>query len=156
MQPFHEGHQYLLSKIFKENQEVIICIGSAQRIDEKDPKISQNPLSADERMIRLESYLKDRRSDKPFRIISVPDIDSDEEWPEYLRRISGINTEDRNRIYFGDRIDAAYETGLRAAGFEAVIVKRKSFKHETPDHKTYEVVCATEIRALYKKNGYEI
>jgi cytidyltransferase-like protein len=156
MQPFHEGHQFLLSKIFAENEEVIICIGSAQAIDAGSPKAGKNPLPRDERISRVENFIREQGWIKPYRIVPVEDIDSDDAWPAYLARCIGMDAQNENCIYFGDPLDAAYRRDLGNAGFDVVIVKRKKFKHRTPDQNWIEVDCASEIREIYRKHDFPI
>lgn len=154
MQPFHDGHRWLIRKIFSENSEVVICIGSAQAIDPDDPKQERNPLSFEIRRERVVDYLAAQKYSKPWRILPIADIDSDEDWPAYLSATIGIDKNKRNNVYFGESIAENYQLGLEKAGFAVTIVKRKSFRLQTPDQKTYSVGCASEIRKIYRENGF--
>jgi cytidyltransferase-like protein len=156
MQPLYEGHKYLLRLIFEENDEVVICVGSAQSMDRGNPKAEKNPLPNDERIQRVEKFIRAENLAKPYRFVLLEDIDSDEAWPAYLADRIGLDGDDINRIYFGDQIADAYRDGLITAGFSVVLVKRKRFKHRAPDSNIFEVGCASEIRQAYKEHHLEI
>jgi len=135
---------------------VIICIGSAQEIKPDDRKAERNTLAAPERMARIEKFVRDQAFGKPYRIISVADIDSDALWPDYLAGIIGVERDkpqQRYTIYFGEPISEAYRTGLERAGIEVSILGRKKFRHRAPDQKEYEVESASDLRKLYRKIG---
>jgi cytidyltransferase-like protein len=156
MQPLYEGHKYLLRMIFEENDEVIICVGSAQSMADGDPKERMNPLHSDERILRVEKFIREEGLAKPYRFVPVEDIDSDAAWPSYLASAIGLDADDINRIYFGDKISDSYSDGLIAAGFSVVLVKRKRFKHRAPDSKIFEVGCATDLRHAYEEHDLRI
>jgi len=156
MQPLTPGHEWLIEQIFKHNREVVICIGSAEQIAPDDPKAPKNPLPTDERFARVEAFIKNNDFDKPYRIIKVEDVDSDEAWPVHLAREIGLDEKDTNNIYFGDKITAGYQEGLEKAGFTVKIVKRKSFTYEAPNKRIYEFKSATEIRNLNAKLGTKL
>jgi hypothetical protein len=135
---------------------VVICIGSAQAISAGSPKADKNPLSRDERVRRVESFIREKGWTKPYRLVAVEDIDSDDAWPTYLARCIGTDSHDENRIYFGDRIPDAYRAGLLAAGFQVVLIQRKRFKHRTPDQQWFETDCASDIRKFYRQGNFQI
>lgn len=156
MQPLTPGHEWLIENIFKHNQEVVICIGSAEQIAPDDPKAAKNPLPTDERFIRVEAFIKRSGFDKPYRILKVADVDSDAAWPVHLAREIGLDAKNTSNIYFGDKISDDYKKGLEAAGFTVRIVKRKRFEYEAPNKKIYEFQSATEVRKLNAALGTKI
>jgi len=77
-QPFHKAHLEVIKDILKENQEVIIAIGSSQFSNEPD-----NPFSYDERKDMItESLEKNKISN--YAIVELPDQFDDERWMEYI------------------------------------------------------------------------
>lgn len=155
MQPFHEGHRLLLEKILEENQEIVVCIGSAQLIRPGDRKADNNPLTIDERIDRVRHFLASKKTAKEWRIVAIEDIDDDHAWPEYLAKKIGLRNETDiiSTLYFGEKISDAYMQGLRDVGIQAKILKRKKFKHRAPDEREYVFSNATEIRELYRRMG---
>lgn len=83
-QPFHKGHEYVITQILKENDEVIIAVGSAQL-----SYTLENPLTAGERVYMIQSALKQRKLglDKAITI-TVPDIQYNSVWPTHLKSYS--------------------------------------------------------------------
>lgn len=153
-QPFHEGHKYLIRRIFKENDEVIICIGSAQKLGPDDARQTYNPLSFETRKIRITDFIEEEGFDKPYRILPIEDIDSDKAWPSYLAAAIRLDKHNINRLYFGESIATEYRAGLEKAGFTVSIVKRQKFEHEAPDHHRYTLDSASDIRQLYREKGF--
>lgn len=66
-QPYHLGHHIVIKQIASEADEVIICIGSAQRSHELD-----NPFTAGERYLMISKSLRD---DGIFNFYIVPILD---------------------------------------------------------------------------------
>jgi nicotinamide-nucleotide adenylyltransferase len=69
-QPFHKGHLEAIKMILKENDEVIIVIGSSQYSHKLE-----NPFTAGERMIMIRKALEaEGINPSQYWIIPVPDI----------------------------------------------------------------------------------
>lgn len=66
-QPYHLGHHTVIEQIASEADEVIICIGSAQRSHELE-----NPFTAGERYLMISNSL---RADNVFNFYIVPILD---------------------------------------------------------------------------------
>ncbi len=66
-QPYHLGHHAVIAQIASEVDEVIICIGSAQRSHELE-----NPFTAGERYLMISKSLRD---DDIFNFYIVPVLD---------------------------------------------------------------------------------
>ncbi|MCX6815150.1 MAG: nicotinamide-nucleotide adenylyltransferase [Candidatus Aenigmarchaeota archaeon] len=79
-QPFHLGHLKVIKEILKENEKVIIAIGSSQENGMED-----NPFSFEERRKMIRDSLN-REGVKTFEIIEVPDLMDDVKWVSEIRR----------------------------------------------------------------------
>lgn len=150
LQPRHRGHEMLIERIFKENDEALLCIGSAQKINRSDPLFESNPLSLDKRMRGLKKFLGENKFQKPHRVITVKDIDSDKAWPQYLKNECGLNDKNENVIYFGDKITGSYKNNLEKVGFKVKFIKRNKFIYNF-SKMSYEISSSTEIRKLRKQ-----
>jgi len=75
-QPFHYGHLAAIRLILKENDEIIIVIGSAQSSHSLD-----NPFTVGERIVMVRSVLKEEKID-PSRcyIVPLPDAEMHAVW----------------------------------------------------------------------------
>lgn len=79
-QPLHKGHLHVLKTLFKEFDEVVVAIGSAQ-----EGFTCNNPFTAGERIEMInralvgEGFSRDR-----FWLIPVPDINKPLAWTTYL------------------------------------------------------------------------
>ncbi|MFA5303230.1 MAG: adenylyltransferase/cytidyltransferase family protein [Candidatus Nanoarchaeia archaeon] len=72
-QPFHKGHEFLIKEALKENESIIIAVGSSQ-----ESRTKKNPFNYKERKKLIQSCFKDAK------IIPVPDYESDDDWVNYL------------------------------------------------------------------------
>ena len=75
-QPFHMGHLKALQHILKENDEVIIVVGSSQLSHEK-----RNPFTTGERIEMIRRALKEAgvEADR-YTIVPVPDVEAHSTW----------------------------------------------------------------------------
>ncbi len=71
MNPPHIGHIRLIKNALKENSKVILFLGSANVVDEK------NPLSFEERKYILETYFKEEIKSGRLVISYVDDVNDD-------------------------------------------------------------------------------
>ncbi len=76
-QPYHNGHQAVLSAIARTADEVVIGIGSAQLSHEL-----QNPFTAGERVLMLTRSLEGFRV--PFYVIPIEDIRRNAIWAAHV------------------------------------------------------------------------
>ena len=142
-QPLHSGHISLIETAFRENDKVVICIGSAQKA---------KPLSAEERRERIVEKLNFLRYNmRLYKIIALNDIGSDEKWPLYLKNGCGITDETKNAFYTSDNLPENYLKAMRNLGFQIKIVARDSFSYEASNGMIYTVFSATEIREICKR-----
>ncbi len=147
-QPLHLGHVFLIETAFRENDEVVICIGSAQKAD---------PLSMEERRERIVEKLNSLGYDMRLcRIVGLNDIGSDEKWPLYLKEECGITDEMENTFYTSEDLLEDYAKAMKDLGFQIKTVVRGSFNYEAPDGRYYTVSSATEIRGIHKRLGLEV
>lgn len=68
-QPFHEGHQWLVNNILKDNKNVLICIRDIMP-DEN------NPFTAKEVENNLNGQLIDLIIEGRVKVMTIPDIES--------------------------------------------------------------------------------
>lgn len=79
-QPFHLGHLQVIKDILKENEKIIIVIGSAQESNTK-----RNPFSAKEREEMIKRTLN-KEGIKNYEIFLANDFFDDREWTENIKR----------------------------------------------------------------------
>jgi nicotinamide mononucleotide adenylyltransferase len=150
LQPQHPGHETLIKNIFKDSDEVVLCLGSAQKFDKSNPEFARNPLSKSVRLKRLRTFLAVFAPSKPYRIVTALDIAPDSAWPSYLKKCCRLDDAAQNTLYFGDPISKAYAKRLEKVGFKLKLLPRKNFLYKTQS-KAHRISSATEIRALEKR-----
>jgi nicotinamide-nucleotide adenylyltransferase len=80
-QPYHLGHHSVIQEIASEADEVIICIGSAQRSHE-----IENPFTAGERYLMISKSL--RESDiLNFYIVPILDVNWNAVWVSHVESL---------------------------------------------------------------------
>ena len=101
-QPFHLGHLDIVKKILKENERIIIAIGSAEK-----NYVPENPLTAGERVMIIDETLKAEKIDPArYTIIPVRNIDNYALWIDHLN----LYVPPYDTIYTGSHIvKACYE-----------------------------------------------
>lgn len=101
-QPFHNGHLDVIKKILKENDRVIIAIGSAEK-----NFLPSNPMTAGERFTLIDEALKEAKiSEKKYCIIPIRNVNNFALW------VNHVNTyvPEYTKLYTGSRIiTACYE-----------------------------------------------
>lgn len=80
-QPYHLGHHAVLKEMASEVEEVIICIGSAQRSHELD-----NPFTAGERYLMISKSLRDEGIFN-FYIVPVLDVNWNAVWVSHVESL---------------------------------------------------------------------
>ncbi len=141
-QPFHQGHLLLMKIILKENEKLVVCIGSAQKAE---------PFTIEERHSLIEKQLKVLFPANRFEIFDLVDPEPMDTWPETVKKVCGISDVDENTFYRADKLERKYIKKLEALGFKVKIVKRKPFLYEAPDSKYYPVSSATEIKKIHER-----
>jgi nicotinamide-nucleotide adenylyltransferase len=84
-QPFHLGHLKAIKDVLKENEGIVIVIGSAQ-----ESRTPGNPFSLEERKRMIEKSLK-ASGVKDYKICSVKDFNNDEKWAGEIRRLADFD-----------------------------------------------------------------
>ncbi len=148
-QPMHDGHCYLIERAIEENEEVVICVGSAQ---------VKNPFTVKERVKMVKDFLEAfDLGNKKVRIKALKDIKSEKRWPSYLKGRCEITDETENTFYTGDdNLPEEYLNDMKKLGFKIKAVERNQFEYKGPDGKVYIFTCATQIRNLHKELELEI
>lgn len=154
LQPQHPGHKMMIRQIFKENDEVVLCVGSAQEITPDNPNFERNPLLIHNRLKTLHAFLEAEGFQKPYTVVTAQDIEPDSAWPAYLKTKCRLSDTNRNTIYFGDPIPKDYEEGLIKMGFKIKIIDRKKFVYRTKQATLHKISSSTEIRHLEKRAKY--
>src|SRR3972149_7097978 len=77
-QPYHLGHHQVLKKIVREGDEIIICIGSAQKSHE-----IENPFTAGERVLMVSNALME--FDIRHYVIPIEDIQRNSLWVSHVK-----------------------------------------------------------------------
>lgn len=80
-QPYHLGHHAVLKEMASEADEVIICIGSAQRSHELD-----DPFTAGERYLMISKSLRDDGIFN-FYIVPVLDVNRNAVWVSHVESL---------------------------------------------------------------------
>ena len=142
-QPLHAGHLYLIDLAFKENDRVVICIGSAQKAE---------PLTINKRHQRIKKQFKILGyKESSYSIVDLVDPKLMKVWPEYVKKVSRITDRTKNTFYRAEKLPLFYIKKLKKIGFRIRTIKRIPFYYKAPDGLYYKVTSATEIRSLHKK-----
>lgn len=145
-QPPHPGHLYLIGQALKENDKVIIAIGSAGNAD---------PLDAKRRRQILSEKISSRYPKNKFEIVEIDDIDRPiEVWVKYLKKKLVITDKTENNYYTAYQDDEFLPGEKQALIDNGFIIRDKSritFDYLGPDNKIHRFSHATEIRNLHKK-----
>ncbi len=142
-QPLHDGHRYLIKTAVAENNNIVVCIGSAQKAD---------PLSVTERHERLNKFLKKLDlTNKTIKTITMEDIPSDEVWLSQLKKKAGVVSHYENTFYTADNLTEEYLNMMKNMSFNIKTIDRSLFQYSDPSGKAHTFFCATQIRNIHKK-----
>ncbi|MBW2971855.1 nicotinamide-nucleotide adenylyltransferase [Candidatus Woesearchaeota archaeon] len=81
-QPLHNGHMKVIREAFDKDEEIVIAIGSAGRVDEKE-----NPFSGEERAEMIRKVLD--LNGIPARIVLVPNTPTDKGYVQHVEKHIG-------------------------------------------------------------------
>lgn len=124
-QPFHLGHLDIIKRILKENDRVIIAIGSAEK-----NYVPENPLTAGERVLVIDETLKaEKINPAKYTIIPVRNIDNYALWVDHMN----LYVPPYNTIYTGSNIVKACYEGTQS-------------KHKLIQVKRIRPISATALR----------
>jgi cytidyltransferase-like protein len=142
-QPFHLGHLLLMKSILKENDRLVVCIGSAQKAE---------PFTVKERHELIENQLKLLFPKKRFEIFDLIDPEPMDTWPEKVKRVCRIQDTDINTFYRADKLEPEHVRKLKNLGFRVKIVKRRKFFYKADAGSLYyPVSSATEIKQIHRQ-----
>lgn len=82
-QPFHLGHLYVINEIAKTTDEIIICIGSAQKSHGLG-----DPFTAGERVLMIAKCLRGLGIEKDHYILPIPDVNNNSLWVSHVKSIT--------------------------------------------------------------------
>ena len=138
-QPFHKGHLSVIQRILKENERVIIALGSAEQ-----NYLPQNPFTASERFQMIEESLKEAKiAPNRYCIIPVRNIFNYSLWVNHVNTYVPPYT----KVYTGSKlIRACYE------GKYFLPSAKEKFGPEIIQLKRIVHVSATKIRNAIIKN----
>ena len=80
-QPFHKGHLAMVQRILRDNEEVIIGIGSAQY-----SHTGENPFTAGERFEMIKRSL-DAAGIRDYHIVPIPDTHVHSVWVSHVKSL---------------------------------------------------------------------
>lgn len=80
-QPYHNGHQAVLTRVAKSVDEIVIGVGSAQLSHELE-----NPFTAGERVLMITRSLA--RLGRPLYVIPIEDIQRNALWVSHVRSMT--------------------------------------------------------------------
>lgn len=130
-QPFHLGHLSVIKKILKENDNVIIAIGSAE-----STRTTENPYTAGQRIQMIDETLKaEKISPSKYLIIPVRDINNDKKWVKHINQYL-----------------PPYQTIYTGSKTTEMCYKKSNFKCKIKKIKIKIPISSTKIRALIKGN----
>lgn len=135
-QPPHIGHISLLEAACKSADNVIIGIGSANKMGRK------NPYTADERELMLRKSLEDKGMFN-YRFVHIPDFEKDDDWVNYLIEKCGVNY--NTKVVSGN---PWVQEIFPQRGYE-VIKPSDLLGGDMPD------ICATQIRDMIAQDNPE-
>ena len=101
-QPFHNGHLYVIKEILKENDRVIIAIGSAE-----NNYLPANPFTAAERFEMIDEAMKEAKiSPEKYCIIPIRNINNYQLWVNHVNSY----VPHYQKVYTGSKlVRACYE-----------------------------------------------
>ena len=95
----HEGYKYLLDKVIKNHNMVIIMIGVAAPIFTKN-----NPLDYNARNVMIQQYLSSKYlQDKYIVTIPISDCESNEMWSENIDILVNTIAPTKSKLLYGGR-----------------------------------------------------
>jgi len=141
-QPLHLGHIKVIEMALKENDELIICIGSAQKAE---------PLTIKERHKRISKQMKALKA-KNYKIVDLIDPEPMSIWVSYVAKKCKITKDTKNIYYHGDQpLPSDYRRQLKELNFTIKKVPKSEFWYYGPSKVYHKFSSATEIKALHRR-----
>ena len=150
LQPFHNGHLYLINKALKECGYVTVAIGSAQ-----EKETERNPFSFEQRKEMLTNIFGSHEAIGSLYIKGIADINNPPKWAEHVLSIANIW--DNSQII--PEICEYSSLFPRVTDYYAGTEKDASLFRSIPDITVHvedrtknKFKSATEIRKMIKEN----
>lgn len=147
MQPVHNAHLWLVDKALKENDRVLIVLGSENKVD-----MLRNPYKITLRKRMLRECLT-KEQNKKLKIITLPDwsmesdFESDKIWGRYFYyNVVAAIEQKRFSIYYSDDI-SILDSWFKGTEVEEYITYRH-FERTT----LFEGLSSTKIRQAFIDN----
>lgn len=153
MQPLHNAHLYVVEKVCKENDKVVVMLGSANKKD-----MLRNPFSIELRTKLLKKSITDslgkEYADK-IEVYEIPDwsieddYENQKEWGSYLYYNIASRAKVKNfKMYYSDNPE------IMLNWFNENLKNRIDFKFLERSN-IYEGLSATKIRHAFANNNIE-
>lgn len=84
LQPMHRGHQFMIETMLRENDRVIVLVGSANKCDDR------NPYTADMRMEMVRGVFPDEIANGKLVVGAINDLGNPPKWVEYVIQQIGM------------------------------------------------------------------
>ena len=145
LQPIHNGHIALIDKASNENDEVLVLIGSADKLNKR------NPIPFDVRMTLAKEALKDYKN---VNIVGLNDMSTEEnnshEWGFYLySHIVSIINQGYFTIYYSDGFE------IITSWFPGFILRNNVSLSLLARTNVENGISATKIRELLSSEKYD-
>ena len=129
LQPFHNGHKKIINAMLKENEKVILLIGSMDLINDK------NPYSFETRLKMIQTIYPDDILSKKLIVLGIKDINNPPKWVNHVKKHLPFNAD----IYYC------------GTDQDANLFKKEGFKIKQFERKDLPI-CGTNIRKKIKLN----
>jgi nicotinamide-nucleotide adenylyltransferase len=153
MQPFHNGHIHIIKKAFKEVDELIIGIGSAQI-----SHTVKDPFTAGERILMIKKALieEDFNMDKIY-IIPLTDVMNHSLWVAHVK----VLTPPFNKVFSGNPLvqqlfsESGYELNTHTL-FNRETLSGTKIRHKMINNENWEsLVPKATVETIKKIKGVE-
>ena len=134
-QPFHLGHLSVVEAALKENDFLIIGIGSSE-----NHHTLENPFTVEERIEMIEAALNEKQiPSEYYTLIPIPDINDNDQWVEHVKRLVPAF----KQIYTGspivkklfaphkghDVVDVTFKEKINATSIRKSILKNEQWEN---------------------------
>ena len=150
MQPIHNGHIELIKKSFHENDETLVFVGSADKINERNPI----PISFRTEMVRkaIQAEMKADLANMNIRVLPLDDLDHESNnsltWGFYLyAKIVRSIGQDYFTMYYSDGFEVI------TTWFTGYILRNHISLSLLARGNTADGVSATKVRDLILSDG---
>lgn len=148
-QPVHNGHIYLIKKACEENDKVLILVGSADKVNKR------NPLPVEMRIDFLMNALEENELSKVIIIKELPDLtdesDNSHEWGFYLfTKIAEYANTTKFTIYYSDGFE------IITSWFPSWVLKNNVSLSLIARNSATDGISATKVREMIMSNDDDL